>query len=468
MPIHTRFCRRLSLALGALVVALGSLPVVAHAHVKWFSDFSFADQPLTLAEAITPTVLALLVLSMGVIGAMVWVDQRVASMAWYQRLNDTLASYSDRSLLVLRVGAGATLLLAWQGDAIFVPELEITGAWVGWYQFVLALLLLFRRTTPVVGVGLLALYAYGFALFTPLHMLDYVFVAGVGFYFVMSGFSSERLRALGLPALYLTVGFSLCWVALEKLIYPQWGLYVLSENPQLALGFDLDFFLTAAAFVEFSLGYLLIICLLQRPLALVITLVFFTTTLIFGKVEVIGHTLIHAALIVFVIEGPGQVYRAPYTFHKRPPLRTAFASVNVAVLFALLVLPYGAFAQQAYTTHADRVEEQQLYRVADHEQAPSVALEVVPDAGDGYLVRLEVDRFAFAPESVYGSHVPGEGHAHLYVDGQQIARLYAPVYHLPELPPGTHSVAVTLSTNDHRLYMQDGEVIRSEVEVAVP
>jgi len=467
MPIHTRFRHRLSLALAAGAVALASLPVVAHAHVKWFSDFSFADQPLTLGEAITPMVLALLVLSMGVIGAMVWVDQRVASMTWYQRLNDNLGSYSDRSLLVLRVGAGAAMLLAWQGDAIFVPELEITGAWVGWGQFLIALLLLFRRTTPLAGVGLLALYAYGFALFTPLHMLDYVFFAGVGFYFVVSGASSERIRALGLPALYLTVGFSLCWVALEKLIYPQWGLYVLSENPQLALGFDLNFFLTAAAFVEFSLGYLLIICLLQRPLALVITLVFFTTTLIFGKVEVIGHTLIHAALIVFVIEGPGQVYRAPYTFHKRPSLRTAFASVNVVLLFGLLLLPYVAFAQQAFEAHAAEAE-QHLYQLPDDEEAPAVALEVIPDAGDGHLVRLEVERFTFAPENVYGPHVPGEGHAHLYVDGRQVARLYAPVHHLPDLASGTRSVAVTLSTNDHRLYMHGGEIIRSEQTVEVP
>ena len=38
-------------------------------------------------------------------------------------------------------------------------------------------------------------------------------------------------------------------------------------------------------------------------LALLITLVFFATTLVFGKLEVIGHTMLHAALIVFLIEG---------------------------------------------------------------------------------------------------------------------------------------------------------------------
>jgi hypothetical protein len=105
------------------------------------------------------------------------------------------------------------------------------------------------------------------------------------------------------------------------------------------------FFLLAAAFVELSLGYLLIINLLQRPLALVITLVFFMTTTVFGKLEVIGHTPIHAALIVFLLEGPGTVYRAPITFHRRLGLRTAFAAVNFALLLAILLPLYAAAAR---------------------------------------------------------------------------------------------------------------------------
>ena len=96
--------------------------------------------------------------------------------------------------------------------------------------------------------------------------------------------------------LYATVGFSLCWVGLEKLVYPAWSLYLLEQHPQLALGFPPDFFLMGAAFVELALGYLLLIGLFGRPLALVITVVFLMTTLVFGKLEVIGHTPLHAAL----------------------------------------------------------------------------------------------------------------------------------------------------------------------------
>jgi uncharacterized membrane protein YphA (DoxX/SURF4 family) len=449
---------RFALAASAAV----ALAPAATAHVKWFSEFSFADQPLTLSEAWTPTVTALLALSVVVVGALVWVDRRISGTGWYGRLDAWLAGYRDRSGLVLRVGAGAALLLAWQGDAIFVPELEIPAAWVGWAQFALVLLLLSERTAPLAGAGMLALYGYGFALFSALHMLDYVFFAGVGFAFLVSRAPSERIRALGLPALYFTVGFSLCWVALEKLIYPQWGLYVLSQNPQLTLGFPIEFFLTAAAFVEFTLGFLLIIGLLERPFALVITLVFFSTTLVFGKTEVIGHTLIHAALLVFLIEGPGTVYRAPVTFHQRPALRTAFASVNLGLLFVLLVVPYAALAWDAYEDHAEAVAR----ALVEVERPPSVALAVEPDGSGGYLARVEATPFRFTPDA--GAHVPGEGHAHLYVDGAQVARMYGPVVHLPALPPGQRTVTAVLATRDHRLYAHGGEAVRAERVVSVP
>jgi hypothetical protein len=108
------------------------------------------------------------------------------------------------------------------------------------------------------------------------------------------------------------------------------------------------FFLVAAAFVELALGYLFIIGLLERPIALVVTLVFFGTTLVFGKTEVIGHTIIHTALIAFLLEGTARTYPAPIDIHKRLEWRIAFASVNFALLLALLLIPYSLIAQRTY------------------------------------------------------------------------------------------------------------------------
>lgn len=348
--------------MGTAACAAALVPSAAHAHVKWFSEFSFADRPLTVGQVTTPTFFALAVLSMAVIGGMVLLDRRLENAAWYRGVNGWLADRRGEALLVMRIGIFATLLLAWQADALLAPELRAGSGWIGWLQFALALLLLFPRTVPVAGGGLILLYGLGAARFGAFHLLDYLFFAGAGWYLLVSGARSEKVRGTGIPALYATIGFSLCWVALEKIVYPQWALYLLEQNPQLALGFDTRFFLLAAAFVELSLGYLLIINLLQRPLALVITLVFFMTTTVFGKLEVIGHTPIHAALIVFLLEGPGTVYRAPITFHKRLGLRTAFAAVNFALLVAILLPLYAAAARaqardasaSASSAHEDR------------------------------------------------------------------------------------------------------------------
>jgi hypothetical protein len=325
--------------------AAAMVPAAAHAHVKWFADYSFGDRPRSVAEIASATFFALAVLSMLVIGAMVLLDRRLEDAGWYRKVNGWLADRRENAPLVMRIGIFATLLLAWQADALLAPELEAGSGWIGWLQFLVALLLLFPRTVPVAGGALIALYGLAALRYGAFHLLDYLFFAGAGWYLLAAGSRGARIRGTGIPALYATIGFSLCWVALEKIVYPQWTLYLLDQNPRLALGLDPRFFLLGAAFVEFSLGYLLIINLLQRPLALVITLVFFLTTTVFGKLEVIGHTPIHAALVVFLLEGPGTVYRAPITFHRRLGLRTAFAAVNFALLLALLLPLYVAGAR---------------------------------------------------------------------------------------------------------------------------
>lgn len=339
---------KLGRALAAAVLAFVVTSSTAYAHVKWFADFTFADEPLSVGQVLTPTLIALIALTSVVLGALVWIEPRLHGLGVYRGIEKALESRRHRAMDVMRIGVGVTLLLTWQADALLVPELSIGAEWLGWFQFVVALLLLDRRTTPFAGAGLILLYAIGIYQFGFFHMLDYPYYAGAGYFLIVAGSKSERLAGTALPALYLTVGFSLCWVALEKLVYPGWGLYILQENPHLALGLDMVFFLKAAAMVEFGLGFILIIGLLERPIALVITLVFFTTTLVFGKLEIIGHTLLHAALIVFLLEGVGRVYRPPYTFHEKMPLRVAFGALNVIVLFFLLLFPYTWAARSIY------------------------------------------------------------------------------------------------------------------------
>lgn len=331
----------------SLIIASLALPATALAHVKWFSKFSLADRPASLSDALTPVFITLTILSAIAVGILAVVERRAAAMVWFQRLNMALQAQASKAPLILRITMGATLLLSWQRDSVFAPEL-LVGAVVGWIEFALAVLLLFRRTVVWAALGILALFAYCVVTFGVFHMLDYVHYLGIAWYLLVVDAKSTRLRESRIPALYIAVGFSLAWLALEKIIYPQWTLYILQQNPRLALGLDPNFFRVGAAFVELSLAYLFLICLFERPIAVLVTIVFMCTTMVFGKLEVIGHTSVHGALIVFLLEGPGTFYRPPIAWHRSVAWRAAFAAVNFVLMVAVGLVAYSATAWHVY------------------------------------------------------------------------------------------------------------------------
>ena len=77
-----------------------------------------------------------------------------------------------------------------------------------------------------------------------------------------------------------------------------------------------------------------------------------------------------------------------------------------------------------------------------------------------------IPNFAFAPEHASRDHVPGEGHAHVYVNGVKLGRFYGPWLHLDNLPPGEVTVEVTLNANDHRPLSVAGKPVAQTVVIA--
>jgi len=105
-----------------------------------------------------------------------------------------------------------------------------------------------------------------------------------------------------------------------------------------------------------------------------------------------------------------------------------------------------------------------LYEVPA-DQAPKVELVVSEDAKSGYNIKIITANFTFAPEKVNGENVVGEGHAHLYVDGQKIGRVYGEYYHYNGTFEGTKTFRVTLNANDHSDYAIDGNLVEATVDV---
>lgn len=62
-------------------------------------------------------------------------------------------------------------------------------------------------------------------------------------------------------------------------------------------------------------------------------------------------------------------------------------------------------------------------------------------------------------------HAANVGHAHLYLNGAKVARVYGTAFHLSDLPEGQHTITVTLNTNDHSDLALDGRLIEDSVVV---
>jgi hypothetical protein len=101
--------------------------------------------------------------------------------------------------------------------------------------------------------------------------------------------------------------------------------------------------------------------------------------------------------------------------------------------------------------------------------APTLHIAATKDAKDGWNVQLVTTNFRFAPEHASGAHSAGEGHAHVYVDGVKVGRLYGAWTHVSQanLSHGSHEIKVTLNTNDHNEYAVNGASVQSVANVIV-
>lgn len=107
----------------------------------------------------------------------------------------------------------------------------------------------------------------------------------------------------------------------------------------------------------------------------------------------------------------------------------------------------------------------ELLSVPEGVEAPTLAVDVVPDPVAGWNLHIRTTNFRFAPEHASREHRPGEGHAHVYVNGRKIARQYGAWMHIADLPRGISTVEVSLNSNDHRPLAVGSEPLAARVTV---
>ena len=104
---------------------------------------------------------------------------------------------------------------------------------------------------------------------------------------------------------------------------------------------------------------------------------------------------------------------------------------------------------------------------AASEPYPAVSVELVDDPAGGWSLHAVPSNFRLAPENASGDHVDGEGHMHLYINGDKVARLYETWFQMPPLPAGTHKIRVDLRSNDHVPITVDGVPVETAVTLEV-
>lgn len=87
---------------------------------------------------------------------------------------------------------------------------------------------------------------------------------------------------------------------------------------------------------------------------------------------------------------------------------------------------------------------------------PTLALDLQPDPASGHNLILTADGFEMTPEDTNGAVVAGTGHGHMFVNGQNIGRMYAKRHHLISLPKGEVTIHVYLGGNDHKVWVANG------------
>lgn len=131
------------------------------------------------------------------------------------------------------------------------------------------------------------------------------------------------------------------------------------------------------------------------------------------------------------------------------------------ISFVVITTPAFAHSDGAFTIHEVAVEV-----------APTGTLEVQKDPTGGFNVHVLTSNFVWRPEMASKKYFVGEGHAHVYLDGQKIMRIYNEWFHLNTYQFATRAGEQLLSIefvgNDHAPYAIRGVPIGIEQIVSVP
>ncbi|WML39484.1 hypothetical protein RCG19_20235 [Neobacillus sp. OS1-2] len=323
-----------------LCIGLIMTPVFAEAHVKWFTEVTPHKE--AIEHILSPMFIFLALIAAIVLASLTLFIPKMAEWAPVKKWEDRLSNLRKYSRYLLKYGTAIALTIQIINGTLFAPEFHMENTFAIILSWVtIGFLFIPHHISTKIGASiLLGLFIYVTIHHGIFYMLDYgYYVAIIGVLLV----GNTKLEKVGFPFLYLGTGLSLSWVAVEKWVYPGMALDIVTNHHVPTFGFEPGLFVVMAAFIEFVVGYLLVVGILNRVLGFVVTGIFISTTMLFGMKEVIGHFMIHIVLIIFIIEGVS-FYNPPIKMHKTKLDQFIFVFLNFIFVLATFLLIYYRFA----------------------------------------------------------------------------------------------------------------------------
>ena len=362
--MNRRYSAR-STAFALLTVLAATAP--ASAHVKWFAPYIVGAAPQRLSATLGNVWFwTAIVLVLGFFLATRAVElsgpgqrlllgmDRVSGLVWH-RADD-----------FMRVAVGTFFVAIFAvGGVYLTPDLATPSEWVSWFQLLIAAGIFWRRTMPLSAAGIILLWAIALRDYDLFHLLDYLAIGiGVAGYLVLAASDRADWHRHRFEFLRWGVAIALMWSSLEKFAYPDWFHPLVEEKPYLTFGLPRDVFIPMAGVAEFTMGFGLLWTPLVRKLSAVALLVIFLTAVWpFGRVDMIGHALIMATIVLIALDPQREL-------HVLRALRASIATIPLALAGALVAFamtywglhrtiyrPDGATGPASMATHSHNPEE---------------------------------------------------------------------------------------------------------------
>jgi hypothetical protein len=280
----------------------------ASAHVKWFCAYNIAGQPDGLANVLCPdfeflTGFSILALLTGCL-----IEGTPLGVVALKSLDRITQLLRENIETIFRAACAFFFIAIWgAGGILLTPELKTSSNLIGAIQLGIAAGMLSRRTMPLSGMGIFVLFGVAIWQYGVFHLADYPVFLGVAAYLALVGAQTDFFGTRPIDLLRWAAGITLLWASIEKWAYPEWSYPLFIQHPEMTMGFTADFFMRAAGAVEFALAFALIWTpLVRRVAAVMLAAMFISAVFEFGKIDLIGHSLIVVALFAIIADDGGE------------------------------------------------------------------------------------------------------------------------------------------------------------------